>query len=99
MTACGFGDWVKGVLDVRRERLALDAELHSDLESLLLEEGSRQEDLWGINLISRRGGTGFSRVRFDNRCVRPSLGNRTRGVEDEALRRRIAAMVSKRVKR
>ena len=45
-----FGNMVKAVVDVETEALALDAELHSDLEALLLESGSKQRNLWGINL-------------------------------------------------
>ena len=45
-----FGDMIKCVADVRLGSLALDAELHADLERLLLENGSAEEDLWGFNL-------------------------------------------------
>ena len=51
-----FGDMVKGVVDVNRELLAVDAELQSDLQSLLLDDGSSQKHLWGINLYPRSGG-------------------------------------------
>ena len=44
-----FGDLVKAVVDVRLRLVALDAELHSDLEALLIDNGSKQKDLWGIN--------------------------------------------------
>jgi hypothetical protein len=44
-----FGDLVKAVVDVQRRLIAVDAELHSDLEALLIENGSKQHDLWGIN--------------------------------------------------
>lgn len=47
--AATFGNLVKAVIDVDRELIALDAELHSDLEALLLEDGSKQSSLWGIN--------------------------------------------------
>ena len=50
MAASGFGDMVKAVVDVDRQLLAIDADLHADLESLLLESGSAQNSLWGINL-------------------------------------------------
>jgi len=40
---------VKAVVDIDRELVALDAELHSDLEALLIENGAQQKDLWGIN--------------------------------------------------
>lgn len=45
-----FKTFVKAVVDVKREKIALDAELHSDLEAHLLADGSEQENLWGINL-------------------------------------------------
>jgi hypothetical protein len=50
MAEAGFGDLVKAVVDVQRGIMAVDAELHSDEEALLLEGGSVQVDLWGVNL-------------------------------------------------
>jgi hypothetical protein len=50
MAAAGFGNLVKAVVDVEREIMAVDAELHSDEEALLLEDGSQQAHLWGINI-------------------------------------------------
>ena len=89
-----FGDLVKGVVDVRRELLSIEAELHSDLEALLLEDGSRQNDLWGINLYPFLEGADF--LEFDSMInLRPSQSNMSRGVEDEALRGQIAAIVRK----
>ncbi len=87
-----FGDLVKGVVDVRLNLLAIDAELHSDLEALLINDGSKQNDLWGINLYPFLEGEDF--LEFDSMInMRPSQGNMSRGVEDEALRRRIAEVV------
>lgn len=45
-----FGDMVKAVVDVTRRVMAIGGELHSDDEAALLDDGSRLEDLWGINL-------------------------------------------------
>ena len=39
---------------MKKEVIALDAELHADLEAYLLERGSDQEDLWGINLYPKK---------------------------------------------
>ena len=50
MAARMFGDLVKAVVDVDRKLMAVDAELHADLEALLLQDGSAQSSLWGINL-------------------------------------------------
>ncbi len=92
MAAATFGDLVKAVVDVRQEIMALDAELHADEEAFLLAQGSAQEDLWGINLYPALQGIDF--VEFDSMInLRPSRGNRTRGVEDSAMRERILAVV------
>ena len=41
---------VKAVIDIEKQVMVVDAELHVDEEALLLEEGSEQKNLWGINL-------------------------------------------------
>ena len=93
-----FGDLVKAVVDVDRESIAVDAELHSDLETLLLENGSKQNSLWGINLYLEMQGDEF--IEFDSMInMRPSQGNRSRGIENEEIRKKIIAIVLKRIKR
>ncbi len=37
---------MKAVVDVRRGLVAVNAELHADLESFLLSDGSQQKDLY-----------------------------------------------------
>ena len=98
MAANLFGDMVKAVVDVERGIIALDAELHSDLEAFLLDDGSKQKDLWGINIYPEQSGDDF--VEFDSMInLRPSQGNKSRGVEDKALRAKIIGVVAKRVKK
>ncbi|MEW5768058.1 MAG: DUF5674 family protein [bacterium] len=93
-----FGDLVKAVVDVDREIIAVDAELHSDLEALLLEDESKQKDLWGINFYPDIKGDEF--VEFDSIInVRPSQGNRSREVEDKEICKKIIEIVAKRIKR
>lgn len=88
------GPMVKGVVDIKRELLAIDAEMHADLEQVLLENGSVQDDLWGINLWYEDEGDDF--VEFDSMInVRPRQKNYTRGVEDKATREAILAAVEK----
>ncbi|HYK87868.1 MAG TPA: DUF5674 family protein [Acidobacteriota bacterium] len=92
MAEAMFGDLVKAVVDVHRETMAVDAELHSDEEARLLEDGSEQEDLWGINLYPALQEADF--VEFDSMInLRPARGNRGPGVEDAAIRERILAIV------
>ena len=97
IAAATFGNLVKAVVDVDREIIAVDAELHSDLEALLLKDGSKQKGLWGINLYPETQGENF--VEFDSMInMRPSLGNRSRGIENEEMRKKIIAIVAKRIK-
>lgn len=96
MAVATFGAMVKAVVDVERELLAVDAELHSDLEALLLEDGSKQGSLWGVNFYPELSGDDF--IEFDSLInVRPSQGNRSRGVENSALRKQIASVVTRKV--
>ncbi len=98
MAAGMFGDMVKAVVDVDRGIMALDAELHADQENALLEQGSQQADLWGINLYPEMAGEDF--IEFDSMInLRPARGNRGRGVDDPALRKRIIAVVEGLVER
>ncbi|MDD5422887.1 MAG: DUF5674 family protein [Candidatus Omnitrophota bacterium] len=96
MAANLFGDMVKAVVDVDREIVAVDAELHSDLEALLLDNGSKQKSLWGINIYPENSGDDM--VEFDSVInIRPSQNNKSRGVNDEAIRKKIIAIVAKKV--
>ncbi|OGH57836.1 MAG: hypothetical protein A3G34_06790 [Candidatus Lindowbacteria bacterium RIFCSPLOWO2_12_FULL_62_27] len=89
-----FGNMMKAVVDVTQERMAVGGELHADEEALLLERGSLSEDLWGINLYPDRGRADW--IEFDAMInIRPSRGNRSRGVEDAALRNKIMDIVNK----
>lgn len=98
MAAELFGDMVKVVVDVERELIAVNAELHADLEAMLLQDGSEQKHLWGIDLYPEVPADQF--IEFDSMInVRPSQANRSRGVEDEAIRRKITAIVAKRIPR
>jgi hypothetical protein len=98
MAAAMFGNLVKAVVDVDREFIAVDAELHSDLEAVLLADGSKQKNLWGINFYPDLKDDDF--VEFDSMInMRPSQGNRSRGIDNEELRRKIIGIVAKRIKR
>ena len=98
LAEAGFGDLVKGVVDVRLELIAIGGELHADEEALLLDEGSNQVDLWGINLYPMAFETS-GWLEFDSMInVRPRQGNRTRSVEDPAIRERIVEIVGRLVR-
>lgn len=93
-----FGDMVKAVVDLQREIMLLDADLHADQEATLLADGSAQEDLWGINLYPDVPGADW--LEFDSLInLRPSSGNRSRGVDDAATREAIVRLVERLVRR
>ena len=92
MAEARFGNLVKAVVDIERRIIAVDAELHSDQEAALLEAGSKQENLWGINLYP--GLPEEDWIGYDSMInLRPGLGNRTRGVDDPDIRSKIVAVV------
>jgi hypothetical protein len=93
-----FGDMVKGVVDLERGILLLDADLHADEEAVLLADGSTQANLWGINLYPDIEGEDW--LEFDSMInLRPSFGNRSRGVDDPAARAAIAEFIGRLVRR
>lgn len=92
-----YGEMIKGVVDIDRQIMALDAELHSDLERLLLEDGSDQESLWGINLYPGVEGDDF--IEFDSLInISPRRNNFSRDVEDDAIRSQIRSIVNNLIK-
>ncbi len=83
-----FTDMVKYVVDVRRRVIGIGGELHADAEHLLLEDGSRQQDLWGANYYPGEGPEGcIEYTALIN--IRPAQGNRSMEVADESTRRAI----------
>ncbi|MBD3347017.1 MAG: hypothetical protein GF401_18335 [Chitinivibrionales bacterium] len=89
-----FGNLVKAVVDVNRRKIAVDADLHSDQEALLLEDGSKQQDIWGINIYPELDLTDPGFIEFDSMInLRPSQGNRSRGVENPEMQEKIIRIV------
>lgn len=89
-----FGDLVKAVVDIASGIMVIGGELHADEEAYLLDLGSAQGDVWGINLYPDQFGTDDF-IEFDSMInLRPSQGNRTRSVDDAATRQAIVEIVA-----
>jgi len=87
-----YEEVVKAVVDIEKGTMAIGGEMHSDEEQFLLRSGSKQEDLWGINILTEVEGPEM--VQFDSIInIKPRTGNRSRGVEDAAIRERITQIV------
>jgi hypothetical protein len=96
--AATFGDMVKAVVDLDRKIMVIGGELHADEEAELLRSGSKQINLWGINLypdLDKKDWIGYDSMIN----VRPLTGNRSRVVEDEQIRANIQALVNQLVVR
>jgi hypothetical protein len=98
MTSKMFGNLIKAVVDIEKEIMAIDGELHADEQALLLENGSKQENLWGINMYPDNSSEDF--IEFDSVInIRPSQQNRSRGVNNPEIKKKILQIVNKLVER
>jgi len=80
--------YIKVVVDLRRKILAAGGEKHVDGQQLLLEDGSRQEDLWGAGLDLETG-----EMDFDSLINLRPTQNRSREILDEEIRKKAAALI------
>jgi len=93
MAKAMFGNLVKVVVDIEKEIIAIDGELHSDEEVMLLENGSNQDNLWGINIYPDLQVN--ERIEFDSMInLRPRLGNMTRSVDSPEIREKITRIIN-----
>lgn len=89
-----FGEIVKAVVDTEKEVAAIGGELHSDANEVLIKNGSKQENLWGINICLRKPKE--ERIEFFALInIRPSLGNRSMEIENQEIREKIKKIVDK----
>lgn len=89
-----YGTLVKADVDIVKNIVIIDMEMHADGEAKLLDEGSRQEDLWGINLHPDKFGTDDF-IEFDSMInIRPRQQNPSRDVLDEVVRKKISEIIA-----
>lgn len=85
-------DLVKVVVDIKLQIIAIGGYMHADEEKLLLEEGSMQDNLWGINIYPDKDRKNW--IEFDSMInVRSRQNNRSRGVEDPGIQKKIIEIV------
>jgi hypothetical protein len=94
MSAKMFGNLVKAVVDIEREIMAIDAELHVDIAEFLVENGSTQNNLWGINIYQDM--TGDNWLEFDSVInLKPQIGNLSRDIGDPVIKEKVKSVVKK----
>lgn len=83
-----YENMIKIVVDIRRRFLSGGGEMHVDCVSVLLEDGSEQDDLWGANWYPSE-----QRIEFESLInIRPRLGNRNILIQDENLRKQVESI-------
>lgn len=83
-----YESMIKIVVDIRRRILAGGGEMHSDCESVLLDDGSEQDDLWGANWYPAE-----QEIVFESLInIRPRLGNRGILIQSEELRQQVSSV-------
>ncbi|OGZ63606.1 MAG: hypothetical protein A3A98_02825 [Candidatus Staskawiczbacteria bacterium RIFCSPLOWO2_01_FULL_40_39] len=95
MMARMSGVFVKAVVDIEKEIMAVDAELHADLMEFLIEkEASEPKNIWGVNIYPEKAGEDF--IEFDSMVnIKPGLGNRTRSVDSLQMQEKIRGIIKK----
>lgn len=86
-----YGEYVKIVVDIETEAMAIGGEWHADAEQMLLARGSKQDDLWG-------GGIDLSTKTIETSAlinIRPRLGNPSQDILDERRRQRFIEVVKR----
>lgn len=78
-----FDVYIKTVIDIKRKICSAGCDRHFDSEKILLDQGSKQEDLWG-------GGVDLETNIIDYNSminIRPRQGNVSNEIQDEAKRK------------
>lgn len=87
----GFDDYVKITADIESEVIIVGCELHADGERILLEKGSKQDDIWG-------GGINLKDKIIDTTAVlnlRPRVGNDSMEILDIQKREKFVSIVKR----
>lgn len=89
-----YGTLVKANVDVTKNIVIVDMDMHADGEAYLLENGSNQQDVWGINLHPDKFGTDEF-IEFDSMInIRPRQNNASRDVLDTGVRAKIVEIIA-----
>lgn len=89
-----YGDMIKGVVDIERKILAMGGEYHIDANMVLIENGSKQQNIWGFNWYFDK--TQDKKIEYISLInIRPAQGNRSMEIQDESLRNNMKKIILK----
>lgn len=84
-----LSSYIKLAVDIEREILAGGGELHADCEAVLLENGSKQVDIWGADWYPLTQEVGYESLIN----IRPRQNNRSMEIQDPMIRQQVAQIV------
>lgn len=88
-----LNSYIKLAVDIKREVIAGGGMLHADCEAVLLDDGSKQEDIWGADWLPDT-----KEVRFEALInIRPLQNNRSMNIKDDKIRLLVEKVVKKRL--
>ena len=91
-----YSTMIKGVVDVEKEIAAFGGEYHADANKIILENGSRQSDVWGFNIyFDKPRESWIEYVSLIN--IRPQAGNREMEIQDKNIRDKMKAIINSRI--
>ncbi len=87
------GNIVKADVDVARKIVIIDMPMHFEGEQELIKQGSKQKDLWGINLLpAQHGADGF--IAFDSMInIKVHHNNPSMNVQSAEIRSQITTII------
>lgn len=89
-----FVELLKIVVDIENEILAVDSEMHADLEEILLEQGSRQKEIWGANIYPLRKSDDY--IEFTALInIRPAQRNKSMEVLDKNIKQKMDIIIKR----
>lgn len=89
-----YGDMIKGVVDTERKIIAMGGEYHMDASMVLIDDGSKQQDVWGFNwYFDKNEDEQIEYISLIN--IRPTQGNKTMEVQDAFLRDKMKNIILK----
>lgn len=84
-----LGNYIKVAVDISKGVLAGGGILHADCESVLIQDGSKQEDIWGADWFPENG-----KIRFEAMInIAPRRKNRSMEIQDQTIRNKVVDVI------
>ncbi|MFQ5864672.1 MAG: DUF5674 family protein [bacterium] len=82
---------IKLAVDIQRQILAGGGEMHADCETVLIEDGSDQQNIWGANWIPSKQTIEFEALIN----IRPKQKNISMEIQDPIIKQQVETIVRK----